>query len=189
MLDTYESAKITGTTIANRLERAEMREFDFPGTYLGEQLRSAARLMDAGVDVPVFKVMHSGFDTHEGQPDTHADLLEALSDAIHAFTRALKRMGRWEDVTIVTYSEFGRTAHENGSAGTDHGTAAPVCVAGGGVQGGFSGQRVDLTRLKDDDLVHTTDYRAVYAGLLSGLWGIEAPMFQGFSPAPLTLFS
>ncbi|MEM9436253.1 MAG: DUF1501 domain-containing protein [Pseudomonadota bacterium] len=189
VLDTYESAQITGSTIANRLERSAMRDFDFPGSFLGEQLRSAARLLDAGVEVPVFKVVHNGFDTHEGQPEAHDYLLEELSEAIDAFSNALKQMGRWNDVTLVTYSEFGRTARENGSYGTDHGTAAPVFVTGGAVAGGFTGQRVDLTNLYRDDLVHTTDYRALYDGLLSGLWGIESPTFQGFTPQPLRLFA
>jgi len=189
VLDTYESAQITGTTIANRLERGAMRDFDFPDGDLGEQLRAVARLLDAGVEVPVFKVVHEGFDTHDNQPERHAELLAQLSDGIWAFSRAAHAMGRWNDIAVVTYSEFGRTARENGSEGTDHGTAAPVFVAGGSVRGGFSGARVDLTRLYRNDLVHTTDYRALYEGLLTGLWSIESPLFRGFHPTPLRLFA
>ncbi|MEM1373112.1 MAG: DUF1501 domain-containing protein [Pseudomonadota bacterium] len=177
VLKTYEQAELTGSAIARRLERGAMRRFRFPETALGEQLHAAARLLDAGAEVPVFKVVQEGYDTHDAQPDAHSGLLQDLSEAVAAFCKALKAMGRWDDVAIVTYSEFGRTARENGSAGTDHGTAAPVFVAGGAVAGGFGGARVDLTRLEDDDLVHTTDYRALYDGLLRGLWGIEAPVF------------
>ena len=189
VLDTYESAELTMQTLATRLERARLRGFEFPDSFLGQQLRSAARLLEAGVDVPVFKVVHGGFDTHDNQLEEHAYLLEELSEAIGAFSRALRKMGLWEDVTLVTYSEFGRTARENGSAGTDHGTAAPVFVAGGGGRGGFDGARVDLTRLHEDDLVHTTDYRALYDGLLSGLWDINAPVFQGFRAESLRLIA
>ncbi|MCH2076060.1 MAG: DUF1501 domain-containing protein [Rhodobacteraceae bacterium] len=179
VLGAYEAAEITGGAIAARLERGAARSFDFPETLLGEQLHSVARLMDAGAEVPVYKVQLHGFDTHDNQPDAHTFLLEELSDAVAAFAKAAREMGRWNDVAVVTYSEFGRTARENGSAGTDHGTAAPVFVSGGAVAGGFGGARVDLTRLKDDDLVHTTDYRALYDGLLGGLWNIDASTFQG----------
>ena len=173
VLGAYEAAEITGGAIAARLERSAARHFEFPETLLGEQLHSVARLMDAGAEVPVYKVQLHGFDTHDNQPEAHEFLLQELSAAVAAFSKAARDMGRWNDIAIVTYSEFGRTARENGSAGTDHGTAAPVFVAGGAVSGGFGGARVDLTKLKDDDLVHTTDYRAIYDGLLGGLWNID----------------
>lgn len=179
VLRTYERAELTGNAIASRLERGAMRRFRFPDTDLGAQLHTVARLLDAGADVPVFKVVQEGYDTHDNQPDAHAGLLGDLSDAVAVFSRAMKAMGRWNEVAIVTYSEFGRTARENASAGTDHGTAAPVFVAGGAVAGGLAGARVDLTRLEDDDLVHTTDYRALYDGLLRGLWQVDAPVFAG----------
>ncbi|MEJ8561623.1 DUF1501 domain-containing protein [Yoonia sp. GPGPB17] len=175
VLRTYESAQVTGDLIVRKLERSAARRFDFPRSELGSQLRTAARLLDAGVDVPVLKVVQGGYDTHDNQPDEHAFLLGDLSASLGAFADALRQIGLWDDVTIVTYSEFGRTARENGSYGTDHGTAAPVFVAGGHVAGGFGGRRVALDRLVDDDLVHTTDYRHLYAGLLHDLWGISSP--------------
>lgn len=178
VLDTYDSAQITGEGISRRLERSAARHFEFPDTDLGEQLRVAARLLEAGVDVPVLKVVQDGYDTHDNQPDEHAELLLNLSEAIGAFASAMKVIGLWDRVTLVTYSEFGRTARENASFGTDHGTAAPVFVAGGQVAGGFDGTRVSLDRLVDGDLVHTTDYRSLYRGLLDDLWGIEAPEFS-----------
>jgi uncharacterized protein (DUF1501 family) len=177
VLATYDSAKITGDAISKRLLRNGSRGLDFPDTDLGRQLQTATRLLDAGVDVPVLKVVQDGYDTHEAQDDVHAFLLQELSEAVGAFSKAMKRIGLWDQVTVVTYSEFGRTARENGSAGTDHGTAAPVMVTGGAVKGGFDGQRVALDRLFEDDLVHTTDYRSVYAALLNDLWGISAKPF------------
>ncbi|MEM1302044.1 MAG: DUF1501 domain-containing protein [Pseudomonadota bacterium] len=175
VLDTYDSAQITGAGISRRLERSAARHFEFPDTPIAEQLRVAARLLEAGVDIPVLKVVQDGYDTHDNQPEEHADLLQSLSEAIGAFTSAMKTIGLWDQVTLVTYSEFGRTARENASFGTDHGTAAPVFVAGGRVAGGFDGKRVALDRLVDDDLVHTVDYRQVYSALLGDLWGIEVP--------------
>jgi uncharacterized protein (DUF1501 family) len=175
VLRTYDSAQITGDVIARKLERASLRAFDFPETDLGNQLKTAARLLEAGVEVPVLKVVQGGYDTHDNQPGEHALLLGDLSASLGAFSTAMRQIGLWNDLTVVTYSEFGRTARENGSFGTDHGTAAPVFVAGGQVQGGFGGGRVSLDQLIDDDLLHTTDYRRLYAGLLKDIWGIAGP--------------
>lgn len=178
VLETYDSARITGDAILKRLDNSAARHFDFPGTGLGTQLRTAARLLDAGVEVSVLKVVQDGYDTHEYQPDQHSALLHDLSQAIAAFSAALRDIGIWDKVSIVTFSEFGRTARENASAGTDHGTAAPLFVAGGAVKGGLTGLRPSLTDLIEDDLEHTTDYRSVYSALLRDLWDIEAPAFQ-----------
>ncbi len=188
VLRTYESAQLTGRGIATRLERSAARVFPFPETAIGEQLRTAARLLEAGVDVPVLKVTQDGYDTHDYQPDQHMYLLQDLSDAIGAFTSAMKEIGLWDQVTLLTYSEFGRTAHENASSGTDHGTAAPVFVTGGSVAGGFDGARVSLDKLVDDDLVHTTDYREVYGAVLSDLWGINVPEFTLANARGVRLF-
>lgn len=188
VLATYDSAKITGTRISRRLEESASSQFEFPDSNLGEQLRTVSRLLEAGVDVPVFKVVQDGYDTHDNQPDAHAFLLGDLAEAIGAFSNAMKMVGLWQQVTVVTYSEFGRTARENASLGTDHGTAAPVFVAGGKVAGGIAGARVDLGKLVEDDLVHTTDYRDVYAAILRDLWSIEAPQFSTIQSSKITLF-
>ncbi|WP_147127376.1 DUF1501 domain-containing protein [Shimia ponticola] len=188
VLNTYDSAQITGEGISRRLERSAARHFAFPDTELGNQLRVAARLLEAGVDAPVLKVVQDGYDTHDNQPDEHSLLLSDLSEAVGAFASAMKTIGLWDQVTMVTYSEFGRTARENASFGTDHGTAAPVFVAGGQVAGGFAGKRVSLDRLVDGDLVHTSDYRGVYLGLLSDLWGIEAPELAASDIRPIRVF-
>lgn len=187
VLSTYESAQITGEAVRRRLASSPARGLDFPDSDIGAQLRTVARLLEAGVEVSVLKVTQDGYDTHDAQPGTHAFLLEDLSDAIGAFARAMRQIGLWQQVTVVTYSEFGRTARENASDGTDHGTAAPIFVAGGRVQGGLSGQRVDLDRLQDGDLVHTTDYRDVYAALVSELWGASTEPFRRPNAAALSL--
>ena len=178
VLATYDSAFITGDAISRRLEASRDKGWSFPDTELGNQLHTAARLLDAGVSVPVLKVVQSGYDTHDGQPDRHAKLLGDLCAAITAFASAAKDMGRWQQITLLTYSEFGRTARENASAGTDHGTAAPVLLVGGQVMAGRSGQRPSLDALVDGEMAFTTDYRSLYAGVLRDLWSIDAPMFD-----------
>ncbi len=187
VLATYENAQITGDAIRRKLAASQPRQWDFPFTSLGEQLRTAARLLDAGVQVPVLKVVQDGYDTHDAQPYIHAELLTELSEAISAFARAMQQMGLWDRITLMTYSEFGRTARENGSAGTDHGTAAPVLALGGAVAGGLSGRKPDLTALVDDDLAHTTDYRQVYAAVMQDLWQISPNSDLSFAGPPITL--
>ncbi|SLN20535.1 DUF1501 domain-containing protein [Pseudooctadecabacter jejudonensis] len=186
VLKSYDSAQVTGDAILRKLSARGPQRWWFPETELGAQLRTAARLLDAGVQVPVLKVVQGGYDTHDAQPDEHAFLLEDLGTSIAAFAGAMRDAGLWGNVTVVTYSEFGRTARENASAGTDHGTAAPVFVSGGAVRGGLSGARPDLTRLVDGDLAHTTDYRHVYQAILRDLWRIDGVDYRA-GPSGLRL--
>ncbi len=187
VLATYDSAQATGDRIYQKLERTQDRRWSFPQSELGEQLRTAARLLDAGVSVPVLKVVQGGYDTHDDQAGSHAFLLQELSEAVGAFAKAMQKIGIWDQITVVTFSEFGRRAYENASFGTDHGTAAPVFVAGGKVAGGFTGKRPSLVDLYDDDLVHTTDYRRVYDALLTEIWGITDNPFADHRGAALGL--
>ena len=81
---------------------------------------------------------------------------------------------------ILTYSEFGRTAAENASGGTDHGTAAPHMLLGGKVTGGLYGEAPDLSELVDNDQVYTMDYRAVYNQVLHDWFEIDENRFSAF---------
>ena len=83
-------------------------------------------------------------------------------------------------VTLLTYSEFGRRVSENGSEGTDHGTAAPLFVAGPSVKGGrFYGAPPSLTDLDDGNLKFTTDFRSVYASVLGPVLGVDPKLALG----------
>ena len=86
--------------------------------------------------------------------------------------------GRWDDVVLMTYSEFGRRARQNASGGTDHGTSAPQFVMGGEVKGGLHGVQPSLGDLQDGDLRHTVDFRDVYSTLARGCWGKQASFGQ-----------
>ncbi|HSQ58712.1 MAG TPA: DUF1501 domain-containing protein, partial [Gemmata sp.] len=97
----------------------------YPNTPLATKLRLAAQLIDGGSGARIFYVSIDGFDTHSGQggtTGTHANLLQQLSDAIAAFHRDLASHGHKDRVCLMTFSEFGRRGHENGSKGTDHGS-------------------------------------------------------------------
>jgi uncharacterized protein (DUF1501 family) len=123
----------------------------------------------------VFYVTYAGnaFDTHVQQPDLHSRLLMYTADAVHGFVADLERLGRADDVTIMMFTEFGRRVEENGSLGTDHGTATPMFLIGRGVKGGLYGAHPSLTDLDDGNLKMTTDFRRVYATVIQEWLGYE----------------
>src|SRR5262249_5232376 len=100
----------------------------YPSSDLAQQLRLCARLLRAAVGTRVFYTRQTGYDTHAAQFATHFQLLQALSEGLKAFLDDLKSARLAERVAVLMFSEFGRTVKENGSAGTDHGTAAPVLL-------------------------------------------------------------
>ncbi len=191
VLSVHSNALGTADLLERKIRASAQRDFNMPDSLLGLQLTVALQLLDAGVTTPVFKVSHGGFDTHANQEEEHAFLLLELDEALAGFERAARDMGLWDQVTLMTYSEFGRRFYENGSAGTDHGTAAPVILAGGAVRGGLGGQRPSLEArdLVDRDMVHTTDFRSVYAGLARDLWGLDPTRAVGGLGADGAAFS
>ncbi len=132
---------------------------------VGHSLESVAEMIINGVDAPVYKVTQGGFDTHANQLGAHNNALFQLSEGLAAFVDTMKRFKMWDNVLIVTYSEFGRRAKVNKSAGTDHGTASAHMVLGGKVRGGrIYGKHPDLSKLDENGNVHhTTDFRSIYA--------------------------
>ena len=121
--------------------------------------------------VIAIKVALGGFDTHANQAPTHERLLAFLATNLATLRQNLIGAGLWNDVVVMTYSEFGRRARQNASAGTDHGTSAPHFVMGGGVKGGLHGVYPSLSDLQAGDLRHTVDFRNVFATLAQGCWG------------------
>ena len=149
------------------------------GNALAGQLDLVARLIKAGSPTRVYGVSLGGFDTHANEKDTHARLMGYLDEAVSGFFTHLAGSPQEGRVVLTAYSEFGRRVAANGSNGTDHGTAAPVFVAGAGVKGGFYGDEPSLTDLDDGDLKFTTDFRSVYATLLQDVIGIDAKASLG----------
>ena len=160
-----------------RLQRVPSLNNSFPTTRIGRQLETAAQLLTAHVPVAVIKVNHGSFDTHARQANQHHRLLQELADALAIFRTTMKQQGLWEQVVMMTYSEFGRRAVENGSHGTDHGTAAPHFLLGGRVKGGMFGAQPSLTNLHNGDLRHTVDYRSLYTTIIQNWWGLSGSEF------------
>jgi uncharacterized protein (DUF1501 family) len=126
-----------------------------------------ARLVKAGSPTRVYGVSLGGFDTHANEKDTHARLMGYIDQAVTGFFKSLEGSPGGDRVVLAAYSEFGRRVAANGSGGTDHGTAAPMFVAGPRVKGGFYGDEPSLTDLNDGDLKVTTDFRDIYHELLT----------------------
>jgi uncharacterized protein (DUF1501 family) len=139
---------------------------------LARRLRLIAQLIKAGLSTAIYYTHLDGFDTHSGQFQQHSALLRELGSALPAFLDDLEKAGESERVLVLIFSEFGRRLAENGSGGTDHGTAAPVFLLGRLVNAGLHGPYLDLTRLEDGDPRHAIDFRSIYATVLDRWLGV-----------------
>ncbi len=145
------------------------------GGGLGGNLQRVASLIAAGMPTRIYYVSYQGnsFDTHVQQADLHSRLLMYTADAIRGFVEDMKRIGKSDQVAMMIFTEFGRRVEENGSLGTDHGTATPMFIVGKGVKGGFYGQHPSLTDLDDGNMKMTTDFRRVYATMIKEWLGYD----------------
>ena len=142
---------------------------------LATDLASVARMIKGGLPTRLYLVSIGGFDTHANQSTRHENLMEDLGRAMRSFYDDLTSTGHQQQVLTMTFSEFGRRVEENGSRGTDHGTAAPLFVMGDDVNGGFYGDAPSLETLDTrGNLIHTTDFRSVYATVLQNWLGVTA---------------
>jgi len=139
----------------------------YDGTPVSRNLNLVARMIAGGMPTRVYYVSHGGFDTHNQQVNSHDRLLGQLDTALKSFFADLKEQGNDKRVVLMTLSEFGRRVAENASAGTDHGKASCLFVAGHGVKGGLFGKYPSLTDLHQGDIQHTVDFRSVYGSLLT----------------------
>ena len=160
---------------------------EYPNGPFGNQLRLVSQLCSAPLGTTAFHLTLGGFDTHANQKGQQANLLRQLSDGIAALLEDAEAHGFVDRLAVLTYSEFGRRAHENASGGTDHGAGSVAFVAGPGVRGGLYGRTVDLGALVDGDLPSTLDFRALYASVLHGWLGLKATAVVGSTP-PFPLF-
>jgi hypothetical protein len=146
-----------------------------PGAELAQALKIVAQLICGGLRTRIYWVSIGGFDTHAQQvvatdhtQGTHAQLLQGLSDAIHAFQDDLQLLGLEDRVLGMTFSEFGRRIVDNASGGTDHGSAQPMFLFGTKVIPGMLGTNPEIPA---DTTVQTNlamqyDFRSVYASIL-----------------------
>ena len=173
LLETAQSAKD-----ASVLVREAWAKYHSPVDYgiTGLDLPKVAALISAGMPTRLYYTSYrnNAFDTHVYQNDTHKRLLTYASDAVTAFLSDLERIGMANDVVVMIFSEFGRRVPENVNLGTDHGAANLMFVAGKDVKGGQYGAIPSLTKLDaGGNLIHTTDFRRVYATMIDGWLGLH----------------
>jgi len=185
--NTYES-----TERLQQIGKTYEPKVPYPTSAFAGRLKLTAQLIDAGLGARIFYVSLDGFDTHAGQGSltgSHANLLETVSAGISAFYRDLAERGNGDRVCVMTFSEFGRRAKENGSHGTDHGSGAPMFLVGGKVKASIVGEHPSLAKLEDGNLVHAIDFRQVYATVLDKWLGLDATTILGKSYKTLDLFA
>lgn len=185
LADTLQSADYLQQCSKNHLDRK-----NYPDTDLGRSLRTVSSLILGDANTRVFYTSLGSFDTHINQQPAQNRLFEQLDAAIKAFVDDMKNENRYEDIAIVTFSEFGRRVAQNASGGTDHGTANNMFIIGKQLaKPGLFNNLPDLENLKDGDLQFQVDFRQVYASLLSG-W-LQTPhqpiLKEKFAPLPLFL--
>jgi len=148
----------------------------YPTTQLGESLKTVGALIAGGMSTRVYYVFHGGYDTHAGQRQRHDRLMTDLNDALTSFQKDLQQQGNAERVLTMGFSEFGRRVRENGSQGTDHGTAGPLFLLGSKVKPGLHGKHPSLAPadLQNGDMRFGIDFRRVYATVLEKWLGVTS---------------
>ncbi len=147
--------------------KAHATQQSYPATGLGRDLKQTASLIFSDINTQIYYLSLGSFDTHHAQPDRQKKLFTQMNDAVSAFVKDLKGNNRFDDVLLMTFSEFGRRVAENASAGTDHGTANQMFFIGGSLaQKGLLNPLPELKNLTDGDLNFTEDFRDVYATVL-----------------------
>ena len=166
---------MTASDIVRKAASNYQTSVTYPKNDFSNRLKLAAQVVSSSLKATIIYLQIGGFDTHANQKDTQATLLRTVSDGIAAFYQDMDAKGKANDTLIMTFSEFGRRVHENGSRGTDHGTAEPMFLVGGQVNGGLYGDYPSLSNLDSNgDLIHTVDFRQVYASVLQD-WLVVDP--------------
>ena len=153
------------------------------------EMEVMARLVNANLGMRVLSAGWGDFDSHAGQPNQHPARMRELNAAVARFFQVLSPA--WANrVTVMTFSEFGRTSWSNDGAGTDHGTAAPHFVFGANVRGGRYGQRPSLAGLgRWDRMPFHVDFRDYYGSVIDGwLGGGASDVLDGRAIDDLGLF-
>ena len=152
----------------------------YPSTGLGKDLKTIATLIKSDINTKVYYVSLGSFDTHVNQQEQQKRLFTELNDAIKVFSNDLKKNNRFQDVLMMTFSEFGRRVSQNASGGTDHGTANNMFFISGGLkEKGMLNALPNLADLNEGDLKHTVDFKDVYATVLNKWLGANDKLILG----------
>jgi uncharacterized protein (DUF1501 family) len=176
---------------ANPQKYLPQNNADYPRSQFGQRLLQIAQLIKANVGLEIAFADVGGWDTHVNQGGSTGQLAQRLDDFSRSIAALVTDLGdRMDDVVILTMSEFGRMARENGNRGTDHGHAGALFVIGGHVKGGkVHGKWPGLEQeqlYEGRDLALTTDFRSVFAEVVNHHLGASAldRVFPGFTASP-----
>jgi uncharacterized protein (DUF1501 family) len=182
---TVTRAYATAAELETAVARGRDSSARYPNSELAGRLDLVSRSIKSGSPARVYYLIQGGYDTHAVQLPTQARLLGEFAGAVRAFLDDLGAAKLADRVVVMAFSEFGRRPEENGSLGTDHGTAGPVFLAGPSVNAGLVGKPPLLTDLRDGDLRWSIDFRSVYASVLGQWLSLPADDILGghFEPA------
>lgn len=166
------------SVLSKQLSNYEPKQ-DYGTSKFGSGFKQIAQILATSPATRVVYFSNSGFDTHAKQQGQHDALLGGYSQAVAAFQKEMESLGMADRVIVLTFSEFGRRVAENGSGGTDHGTAAPMFLVGSKVKGGLHGPIPDLSDLDNGDLRFKVDFREVYAATLDQWMGGDSEVVLG----------
>lgn len=153
---------------------------EYPKTELGQNLKTISSLISSDINTKVYYLSLGSFDTHINQQAQQQRLFIELNDAVSAFTKDMKQNNRFDDVLLMTFSEFGRRVSQNASGGTDHGTANNMFFISGGLkQKGILNAMPDLSDLDEGDLKYKVDFKNVYATVLKNWLGADDDAILG----------
>ena len=188
--NTFLNARESSSAIREAVAKYQPR-VEYPDSQLSYSLAVCAALIQRRVGSRILSVELTGFDTHATQGPRHDYLLTEWNGAVSAFLDDLRGTPAGERTSVLMFSEFGRRVAENASAGTDHGTAGPMFVAGSAVRGGLYGEHPSLEpdQLDEGDLVFNTDFRSVYATLIQDWMKRDAEALLGAKYPALPLFA
>ena len=169
MIDTQSSANYL-----HKKSKVHKSKVNYPKNRFAKDLKQVSELITADTDTRIYYVTLSGFDTHASQLNKQGNLLKQYAEAMAAFIKDLKQNNLLDDTLIMTFSEFGRRVKQNGSRGTDHGTANNVFLMGGNLRKkGFYNEAPDLVNLDKGDLKFQIDFRDIYANILEDWLGTK----------------
>ena len=195
LIEFMQQSTLAAYAASRQIEAVARRETSarpagYPPFQLAEMFRIVAQLIRADLGIRIYYTElggnePGGFDNHANQLGNHCALVHQLSESVAAFVDDLKRDKLLDRVLLMTFSEFGRTVKENGRRGTNHGSAAPIFLAGGKLKGGLSGTHPNLTELENGGQKFHTDFRRLYATVLDRWLRFDSRPILGKKFAPL----
>ena len=178
--------KTLGSTINNadyifEKSKAKKTAQEYPNSKLGKDFETVASLIKSDINTQVYYLSIGSFDTHVNQNERQQKLFGEINDAVKSFVTDMKANGLFNDILLMTFSEFGRRVAQNASKGTDHGTANQMFFISGGLKKkGILNALPDLQNLNEGDLIYTEDFRKVYATILKNWLNADSSKVLGW---------